>query len=207
MPFKFGDAIRLKLIAKLQKPIIIQTMTETQEPCLSKPVLEMLTVANEYCLFFEKAGSFQKDEILAYFMRISPLLYLKATTLPEFDVTEDSYNERFVTEEQWENIFKNLRKIFGDMDVFYVLDLHNDTRQASLAENMADIYQDMKDFVMLYQKNSIYAKENAVSEIRQLMITHWGPRAIDTLRACHQLTFLDYLDHDILSDDHDFSPV
>ena len=157
----------------------------TEELVVSKPVLEALTVANEYCLFFESIDSYSSQDILSYFQKIAPLIYLKGCTVPEIQVIDESFNERFVTEEQWEGIFKLLREKFGNDDTYYRLDLNNDTIEASLADNMSDIYQDMKDFVMLYQKGSPYAKENAVAQFRILMISRWGPVIIDALKACH----------------------
>ncbi len=156
-----------------------------EEITRSKPILEALTVANEYCLFFESIEKYTAKEILGYFHKIAPLLYLKACTVPDTEVPDESFSERFVTEEQWEGIFKSLREKFVDDDIYYVLDHNNDTIEASLSDNMADIYQDMKDFVMLYQKGSMYAQENAIYQFKTLMASRWGPIAIDALKACH----------------------
>ncbi len=119
---------------------------------ISKPVIEMITLANEYCLFFEKAAAYKREDILYYFQKVAPLLYLKGAMLPAVEVSDPGAAERFVTEEQWESIFKALREQFLEFDVYHIHDHNQDSVEASLADNMADIYQDMKDFVMLYQK-------------------------------------------------------
>ena len=167
------------------------------DPTTSKVILEMLTVAHEYCLFFERAGDYSRDDITGYFIRIAPLLYLKASMLPVLDVTDESFNERFVTEEQWETVYKALRDKLAEHETYYVLDHRHDTRQAGLADNMADIYQDMKDFVMLYQKGPTYARENAVYQIRELMGNHWGIILLDALKECHIRYFGNPDDDDI----------
>ncbi len=174
---------------------------EKEDLTKTRPVLEMLTVANEYSLFFEKADAFEADEILQYFRKIAPLLYLKASTLPAIDVTDESFAEKFVAEEQWEQIFKTLREKFGDDDVYYTLDQNQDTHEASLSDNMADIYQEMKDFVMLYQKGTLMARENAVCQVYQLMITRWGPALIDALKTCHVKVFKNPMDDHGLDED------
>jgi hypothetical protein len=173
-----------------------------EDDVVSKPVLEALTVANEYCLFFEGIDNYSKNDIFSYFQKIAPLLYLKGCTVPKILVNDESFSQRFVTEEQWEGIFKQLRKKFGDDDTYYVLDHNNDTIEASLSDNMADIYQDMKDFVMLYQKGSMYAKENAVFQFSVLMQTHWGPIVVDALKACHYLLYDQWSDSTDLETDH-----
>ena len=157
-------------------------------------------MANEYCLFFEKAEFYQTADILAYFQKMAPLLYLKGSVLPVVQVTDPSFNERFVTEEQWETVFKSLREKFGKEDVFFHLDHQGDSTEASLADKMADIYQDMKDFVMLFQKPSLYAKECAVAEIRSLFANHWGPALIHALGTCHGIIYRDAIDPDLFDD-------
>ncbi len=173
-------------------------MDQNETIVSSRPVLEMLTVANEYCLFFENAEKYPVEEILGYFNKIAPLLYLKGVILPDIAPDEDSFGERFVTEEQWEVLFKILREKFGDLDVYYALDRNNDSVESSLADNMADIYQDMKDFVLLFQKNQLHCQKTAIASLRHLMFVHWGPVLLGALKAVHQLLYLSpsFTDHE-----------
>jgi hypothetical protein len=184
---------------------LLKTRTMQNKPAedlsKSRPVLEFLTVANEYCLFFEKAESYSMEDILEYFQKMAPLLYLKGCTLPVVEVADASFNERFVTEEQWEEVFKTLRKTFGTSDVFFHLDHNADSVEASLGDKMADIYQDMKDFVLLFQKNHQYAKECAVAEIRALFPDRWGPALLQALNACHLILYRNLIDPDLLDGD------
>lgn len=170
----------------------------------SRAVLEMLTVANEYCLFFEKAQNYPREDILSYFQKLAPLLYLKGSLLPQVEPDEDTFNERYITEEQWEDLFKILREKFGKDDVYYVHDHNFDTVEVSLSDNLADIYQDMKDFVMLYQKNIYFSRQNAVAQIRTLYYDHWGLRVLDALRAVHYLLFRDKVDPDLFDNENDW---
>ncbi len=176
----------------------------SEDPAISKPVLEMITVANEYCLFFEKAESYSMIDILNYFHKIAPLLYLKGTLLPSTEATEDSAGERYVTEEQWEQLFKALRKHFKDADVYYIHDHNFDSSEASLADNMADIYQDMKDFIMLYQKNTAPARQNAIAQLRNLYKWRWGPALISALGAVHNILYKDDINPRLFEDDEEW---
>ena len=175
---------------------------QTEDPTIAKPVIEMLTVANEYCLFFEKAASYKTAEILDYYHKIAPLLYLKGAILPDLPLNNEAHNERYVTEEEWETVFKELREKFGKIDVYYIHDHNFDSVEASLADNMADIYQDMKDFVMLYQKNIQIARQNAIANLSSQYRWRWGPAAIQALGAVHQLLFKEDISPDILKDEN-----
>ncbi len=162
---------------------------------LSKSVIEMATVANEFCYFFETLEKKDKETILDFTQRILPLLYLKGTLLPVVTPNNPEANERFVTEEQWERIFTELRDKFGKDDEFWVIDPQyiNETEplKASLSENIADIYQDMKDFLLLLQKNTLAARENAISECSILLGNHWGYRVGNILSRIHHLIYFE----------------
>lgn len=163
-------------------------------PIYQKTVLEMLAVAYDYCTYMEKADTHSRFEIASYLVKVLPLLYVKGELLPEVEPEYPEANERYVTEEEWESLFNTLRNKFERDDIYYAFDPAaygwGEAIKVSLAEHLSDIYQDMKDFVLLYQKNSRAAKENAVAEIRRLFLTHWGPRAASALPALH------YIAHD-----------
>ncbi len=158
---------------------------------VSKPVMEMLTVANEYCFFIQNIEKKSADDLLEFFFRMGPLLYLKGSLIPEVTVQNPEANERFVTAEEWENTFYVLREKLGSRDEFWMIDPQfineNEPVKASLAENLTDIYQDMEDFIMLYQRNTLAARENAVNECRNLFATHWGYRVTTMMPKIHHL--------------------
>ncbi len=164
-------------------------------------MLEMFTVANEYCLFFEKAATYDSADILRYFQKIAPLLYLKGTMLPTAEPDDTSINERFVTEEQWEELFNTLREKFGEDDLYYIHDHHQDSVQASLADNMADIYQEMKDFVMQYRKRQLQSQLNAIAQLASMLPGRWGPALLNGLGATHMLIYRDHPPEDTSGED------
>ncbi len=161
----------------------------SNEPAYSKPVIEMLTVANEYCLFIERIEKFPNEELFPFIQKLLPLIYLKGSLLPDILIDEPEANERFVTAEQWENTFNILREKIAARDEFWLLDLEGpddtDPVKASISELLTDIYQDLKDFVLLYQKGNRAAKQNAASECKALFMSHWGIRIIDILKVVH----------------------
>jgi hypothetical protein len=183
---KFG-LLAVGLKRNLMNPIVPEDIYK------SRQVIEMLTVANEYCLFLEKCEEYSTEQVIDFLQKIAPLLYLKGALIPDVTESDPSANERFVIEEEWQRLFLNLQKKFGASDLFWVsskegMNEYSLTRR-SLAEHLSDIYQDLKDFVTLYQKNRIAAKENAVAECRQLFQSHWGIRIIEIQRPIHNLLF------------------
>ena len=164
-----------------------------QDPLLSRAVLEMLTVANDFCLSMEKVEEYNYRDLLRYLNRILPLIYIKASLLPVVDPSDDEAIEHYVTEEQWEDLFNELRIQFGEHDLYHFIDQHErshtDPVRGSLAENIADLYQDLKDFVLLYQNPLVTFRENAVRECRYLFETRYGYRIVNAHQAIHYLIY------------------
>jgi hypothetical protein len=165
----------------------------TKDPVYSKTVLELLTVANEYCLFLEKADDYDRNDILLFLQKICPLIYIKASLLPDIPANDEEAAEHFVTEEEWESMFNMLHLKFGDDDVYHFIDhherSHTDPVRASLAENFTDLYQDLKDFVLLYQKPRKASMEFAVYECKRLFETRFGYRLVNADAALHYLLY------------------
>jgi len=161
------------------------------QPVYSKNVLEMLTVANDFCLTLKKTESLKRHELIEYLTKIFPLLYLKGTLLPEVEVSNPEMNERFFTEEEWESLFNTLRNIFGKDDIFWFSDLDSSDEniKGSMAEHITDTYQDLQDFLVLYQKNTLDSKENAVRELLNLFIDNWGIKLLRIQKPLHKLFF------------------
>jgi hypothetical protein len=162
-------------------------------PVAAKSVLELLTVANDFCSFLEKSAEHDKEALLKYLQRVLPLIYIKASLLPVVEVEDENAIEHYVTEEEWEEMFNMLHSKFGEEDIYYFIDNHERSHQdpvkASLAENITDLYQDLKDFILLYQKPLTTFKQNAVMECRRLFADRYGYRIVNAHAAIHYLLF------------------
>mgnify|MGYP001352963764 FL=1 len=163
------------------------------EAVYSRNVLEMITLANEYCRFMEKAEDYTPDEILRYLQKISPLIYIKSALLPAVEPEDEDAVEHYVTEEEWENLFNILRNKFLADDEFHFVDIreksHHDPVRASLAESFTDLYQDLKDFLLLYQNPRKAFKENAVAECRRLFESRYGYKLANSQAAIHCILY------------------
>lgn len=164
-------------------------------PVYSKMVAEFITVANEFCMFIKKTGEYDKRDVFSYLQKISPLLYIKATLLPGVEISDETANERFVTEIQWQGLFNELRAKFDTDDVYtkvHNLDIYdNEPFKGSLSEDIADIYQDLEDFIRLYEKGSLAAKENAVFWCRHHFVSNWGVKLLSAQNFIHTILYRD----------------
>jgi hypothetical protein len=160
----------------------------------SNNVIEFVAVANEFCKYMDNADEISGDEMLRIMQRILPLLYLKASLLPSVEPYFDDGNEKFVTEEMWFGIHDTLEKNFGTANEYLEVfdEKINETDRpviSSLAENMADIYQDLKDFLLLYQTGTQEVMNDALWECRMNFENYWGQKLTNSLRAVHKFIY------------------
>jgi len=170
------------------------------EAVYSPLVLEFLAVAQKYCLFIEEIDKHSKDEVYNGLHKALPLLYVKGALLPEIMVEDYSFNEKYVTVENWQDVFNDLRSKFGNEDEYWFIENDNplnDIVKGSISDNLTDIYQDMKDFTILYQKPVRDAKKIAVWEIKALFKSHWGLRVANLLKVFHYKLYSGKNDNDI----------
>jgi len=169
-------------------------MDANSNPIYSRNVIEFVAVANEFCKYTEHASELKGDELLKILQRILPLMYLKASLLPQLSPYFEDGNEKFVTESDWVIVHDTLKEKFGTAnDYLEVFDEKiNETEGpviSSISENMADIYQDLKDFLLLYQTGTGEVMNDAVWECRMNFENFWGQKLVNSMRAIHKFIY------------------
>jgi Domain of unknown function (DUF5063) len=169
-------------------------METKSEPVYSRNVIEFVAVANEFCKYAEHASELKGDELLKILQRILPFMYLKASLLPELNPFFEDGNEKFVTESDWTRMQEIFREKFGTADDYpEVFDEKINESEghvvSSISENMADIYQDIKDFLLLYQTGTSEVMNDAVWECRLNFESFWGQKLVNSMRAIHKFIY------------------
>ena len=161
--------------------------TETAE---AKNTKELFLVASQFCTFIENVQSFEKDQIVDYLLKITPLMYLKGSLIPEIELEDNSACEQFFTEEQYESLYLNLKEKLTEIDFFESYNWQlTEVETQSLCEILADTYQDMKDFLLLYNKNTLSAQEAALFLLRMNFLYRWGKSISALLPYLHHLSY------------------
>jgi len=172
----------------------------------SKNVIEFITVVNEFCSFLERSDEMESPDFMGRLQKILPLLYLKASLLPELEHESEDELERFVTEVEYNMIQQKVLRHTGSGDDYQEIFLagmqfSETALTASIAENMADIYQDMKDMLMSFRTMNEEVMEQALSEIRNGFEQVWGQKLVNCLRAVHNLIYSEQFSEEESGDD------
>ena len=77
-------------------------MSEEESIIFHHDTVEFVTVAAEFCGFLERTNRIERWEFIDTALKILPLLYLKASLLPQCEQLGMDELETFVTEEDYE---------------------------------------------------------------------------------------------------------
>jgi hypothetical protein len=168
----------------------------------SKNVIEFITVANEFCSFLERSEEMESSEFLSHLQKILPLLYLKASLLPEFKFEFEDDLEKYVTELDYNLIQQKILHHTGANDdyqeVFITgMQFSEEALTSSISENVADIYQDIKDLVMSFRTLNEEVMEQSLYETQNNFSHFWGQKLVNCLRAIHNVIYGENLVDDV----------
>ncbi|HAN76706.1 MAG TPA: DUF5063 domain-containing protein [Bacteroidales bacterium] len=160
----------------------------------SATVLEFTTVANEYCSFVEHAASFSKRDFISKSQKLLALLYAKAAVLPEVFTESDELLEKFVQEFHYEAVRDAVaaRLSTHEQFVFMIspeMRTVSEAENVSIAEAYADIYQDLKDFVMSYRQGINEVMSEALWVCKTNFEQFWGNRLLSVLNMLHAILY------------------
>ena len=164
-----------------------------KQTAFDKNTVEFVTVAAEYCAFLEQVYDKEPSRVVDVICKLLPLIYLKASMLAETE-PEGLYLEEIVTEPDYDAIRQMLSGKFGENDDYlevFVEDMkYSDTPvRRCISEDMADIYQALKNFVHSYRSGLDEVMEEAVAVCAEGFRTYWGQTLTNTLRAVHNVRY------------------
>jgi hypothetical protein len=164
-----------------------------KQTAFDKNTVEFVTVAAEYCAFLEQVYDKEPSRVVDVLCKLLPLVYLKAAMLAETE-PEGLYLEEVVTEPDYDAIRQMLSEKFAENDDYlevFVEDMkYSDTPvRRCISEDMADIYQALKNFVHSYRSGLDEVMEEAVAVCAEGFRTYWGQTLTNTLRAVHNVRY------------------
>jgi len=162
-------------------------------------VSEFISNSSEYCTFLENSPNFSRKDFVKRAIELFSSLYFYGQKLPAFELEEEAQLEKFVTELDWNTIYDKVKQKLGYHDEY--LDLYDPVAKEeeelsimSLADNFADIYQDLKDFTTVYGIGNDEMMRAAIWELNFNFEQYWGPKLLNAIRILHRLYYSDDVD-------------
>lgn len=160
----------------------------------SPGVIDFVTVVAETCIWLERIQETENEDFVDTSVKILPLLYLKASMLAIPERSYEDMTERFVTEEDYLQVKNQIEVLLGEKDS-YLETFHPDMAlsdtpiAAFISEDLADCYQELKDFAANYQQAELDVMNDALVTCLEAFREHWGRKLLNALRALHHIRY------------------
>ena len=169
-------------------------MEKYSQVIFDKNTVEFVTVAAEYCGFLERTRDAKRAIFVDTALKIRSLLYLKASMIPPCERIGEFDSEAFVTEEDYELIRMAVAEVLGSKDDYLEVFLpdmaYSDTPiKKCISEDLADIYQDLKDFISVFQLGLNETMNDSLVICKEHFEEFWGQRLVNTMRALHDVKY------------------
>lgn len=177
-----------------------------EEIVYSENVIGFNALIVEYINLLDNTVMVSQKDFFDKMHRLLPLIYLKAIILPETEPIMPEMIEKSVTHEEWDAVHETLANKIGIYDsyneVFEPLS-ENEEQMSSLAEGFTDIFQDLKDYISLYNMGTPEIMNDAIWECKRNFAEYWGQRLVNIQRVLHHLLYggVNLLSDDALTDE------
>lgn len=155
---------------------------------------ELIKLCSEYCKLLEKSDKIALNEFLESLASKMMAIYKQCFEINRFQTRYESDPEKFLTEKQYNKMLRMLKDILDKRDNYSeIIDPNkpasNAVFQASLSEDLTDIYQDLYDFISWYSLGTLESINDSVIECLNNFEKYWGIKLLNALRAVHLLRY------------------
>ena len=161
----------------------------------SKDVIDFVKLAADYCLKLEHSREATPRELVKAMLNSLPYLYIKGTALLETTGENDLMSiDPQVTEEDYNFVRNGVYDVLGRYDEYldvFVEDMKYSDKPIlrSVSEDLADIYQDLRNFLAVYRDGIEEMMTAALYEVLDNFKEYWGQRCVNVMRALHDILY------------------
>ena len=152
-------------------------------------------MANEYCHDIESTLEKDREEFVTAMLKLLPRIYIVITDVEDKeDNNELDYIDSYLYEDTYNNVRENVYRLMGEDDVYLEVfeeDMkYSDTPIATtISENLADIYQELYNFLMTLQNVPTEVATNLIYILKDNFKSYWGQTLVNVMRALHSLKY------------------
>jgi hypothetical protein len=155
-------------------------------------VLEFVRSANAYCNWLENSDQTGAVGFIRASLQIISKVYHSAVCMEETEPVMESSNEKFVTEQDWSSVYQKVMNLLGKHNEYLRIADDDEFDRSDLvthkiSEDLADIYQDLKDFTLQYRQGIEEIMNDAVWEVMDNFDNYWGIKLLNALNALNKL--------------------
>ena len=158
----------------------------------SEEVLTFVRAANETANFLEELKEMEGKTFIAGAVKHLSEVYRAVLRLGDTEPVTESEAEPSVSEQEWAEIFQAVAGLLGpyneilrpaEDEEFDRSDLVTHT----ISEDLADLYQELRDFTFLYSRGLEEIMNDSIWEVKVRFVEHWGKKLLRSLSSLHDL--------------------
>ncbi len=158
----------------------------------SEEVIAFVKVANDYCTWLEESDQDDGRTFILNAVRNLSAVYASAVRMNETEPVMEGGNEKFVTEQMWSEMYQKVLLALGQHNSYLRIAGGDEFDRSDLvthtiSEDLADIYQDMKDFTYQYRIGIEEIMNDAVWEVMDNFDNDWSEKLVHALLALNRL--------------------
>lgn len=161
---------------------------------LSRNTLSFIGMATEFCSLMEQAPMQEKEEFIASMLRLLPRLYIIMSDFKGEQLEQFEPLGVYVEPDHYEQIRAGVAALLGESDTFletFEEDMkYSDTPiAATISEGLADIYQDLANFLTPVRDSDGHLTEAAMIECRENFVNYWAQTLVNVLRPLNHIYY------------------
>jgi hypothetical protein len=167
-------------------------MENLHEYVYSDAVLNFVKQAGHFTAFLQEEGDVERKDFVEGLLAVMPAMYSAIISVPSTDPVYEGGNERFVSEEEWSAVYLRILRVMGSQNEYLDIPEEDEYDRMELisreiSEDLADIYQDVKDFTELFRNGTDELMNDALWECRLNFETYWGKKLLRVASALHRI--------------------
>ncbi len=155
---------------------------------------ELVRLSSEYCKLIDRIDKLPLHEFLDRVSSLLMAIYRQTFEVTRFQTRYESEPQKFLVEKQYNKVRGTVKYVFDKRDSY--AEIIDPTKpgnsrafQASLSEDLTDIYQDFYDFVNWYSVGTFEGVNDSLVECLSGFEKYWGIKLLGVLRAIHLIRY------------------
>jgi len=158
----------------------------------SSEMLELVKSANACCAFLAQLKGTEGRSFILESLRHLSAVYSALVVTGDTEPVFESSAEPTVTEQEWSALFQKIGMILGPHNDILRLAAEEEYDRSevvnhTISEDMADLYQELRDFTSIYSRGMEEEMNDAAWELKERFAEHWGAKLLRALQALHEM--------------------